>query len=195
MHHVAASSYGLKIMINIPNSLTFFRLLLIPVFIVLFYVQIEGAYMWAAAVFTLAAVTDWLDGFLARTLKQNTPFGAFLDPVADKVMVAAALIIIVEDYSSPLVTIPALIMIGREIIISALREWMAEIGQRSQVAVSWIGKWKTTIQMLALIGLIWQQSLYMIWGSYFLLYVATILTLYSAYDYLKAAWGDLTRSA
>lgn len=195
MHHVAASSYGLKIMINIPNSLTFFRLLLIPVFIVLFYVQIEGAYMWAAAVFTLAAVTDWLDGFLARKLKQNTPFGAFLDPVADKVMVAAALIIIVEDYSSPLVTIPALIMIGREIIISALREWMAEIGQRSQVAVSWIGKWKTTIQMVALIGLIWQQSLYMIWGSYFLLYVATILTLYSAYDYLKAAWGDLTRSA
>ncbi|GGB45953.1 CDP-diacylglycerol--glycerol-3-phosphate 3-phosphatidyltransferase [Oceanisphaera marina] len=195
MHHVAASSYGLKIMINIPNSLTFFRLLLIPVFIVLFYVPIEGAYMWAAAVFTLAAVTDWLDGFLARKLKQNTPFGAFLDPVADKVMVAAALIIIVEDYSSPLVTIPALIMIGREIIISALREWMAEIGQRAQVAVSWIGKWKTTIQMVALIGLIWQQSLYMIWGSYFLLYVATILTLYSAYDYLKAAWGDLTRTA
>ncbi|MDX1266903.1 MAG: CDP-diacylglycerol--glycerol-3-phosphate 3-phosphatidyltransferase [Oceanisphaera sp.] len=182
-------------MINIPNSLTFFRLLLIPVFIVLFYLPVEGAYFWAAAVFTFAAVTDWLDGFLARKLEQSTPFGAFLDPVADKVMVAAALVIIVEDYSSPLVTIPAMIMIGREIIISALREWMAEIGQRSQVAVSWIGKWKTTIQMLALIGLIWQQSLYMIWGGYALLYVATGLTLYSAYDYLKAAWGDLTRSA
>lgn len=182
-------------MINIPNSITFFRLLLIPVFVLLFYVQVESAHMWAAAIFALAAVTDWLDGFLARTLKQSTPFGAFLDPVADKVMVAAALIIIVEDFSSPIVTIPALIMIGREIIISALREWMAEIGQRSQVAVSWIGKWKTTIQMVALIGLIWQYNLYMIWASYVFLYVATILTLYSAYDYLKAAWGDLTRSA
>lgn len=195
MHHGVASSNGPKTMINVPNSLTLFRLLLVPVFIVLFYVQIEGAYMWAAAVFTFAAVTDWLDGFLARKLKQNTPFGAFLDPVADKVMVAAALIIIVEDYSSPLVTIPAMIMISREIIISALREWMAEIGQRSQVAVSWIGKWKTTIQMVALIALIWQHNLYMIWSGYVLLYIATGLTLYSAYDYLKAAWGDLTRSA
>ena len=182
-------------MINIPNSVTFFRLLLIPVFIILFYVQIEHASMWAAGVFALAAATDWLDGFLARTLKQSTPFGAFLDPVADKVMVAAALIIIVEDFSTPLVTIPALIMIRREIIISALREWMAEIGQRSQVAVSWIGKWKTTIQMVALTALIWQRDLYMIWAGYVLLYVATGLTLYSAYDYLKAAWGDLTRPA
>ncbi len=151
--------------------------------------------MWAAGVFALAAATDWLDGFLARTLKQSTPFGAFLDPVADKVMVAAALIIIVEDFSSALITIPALVMIGREIIISALREWMAEIGQRSQVAVSWIGKWKTTIQMVALTGLIWQRDIYMIWASYVLLYVATGLTLYSAYDYLRAAWGDLTRPA
>lgn len=149
--------------------------------------------MWAAGVFAFAAATDWLDGFLARKLNQGTPFGAFLDPVADKVMVIAALVIIVEDFSNPLVTIPAMIMIGREIVISALREWMAEIGQRSQVAVSWIGKWKTTIQMLALTGLIWQQSIYMIWGGYALLYVATGLTLYSAYDYLRAAWGDLTR--
>ncbi|ATG73372.1 CDP-diacylglycerol--glycerol-3-phosphate 3-phosphatidyltransferase [Zobellella denitrificans] len=180
-------------MINVPNSLTFFRILLIPVFIVLFYLPFHWAYFWAAAVFTLAAVTDWFDGFLARQLEQSTPFGAFLDPVADKVMVAAALVLIVEDYSSPLVTIPAMIMIGREIIISALREWMAEIGQRSRVAVSWIGKWKTTIQMLALIGLIWQQSIYMIWGSYVLLYAATGLTLFSAYDYLRAAWTDLTR--
>lgn len=182
-------------MINIPNSVTFFRLLLIPVFIILFYIQMDNANMWAAGIFALAAATDWLDGFLARTLKQSTPFGAFLDPVADKVMVAAALIIIVEDFNSALVTIPALIMISREIIISALREWMAEIGQRSQVAVSWIGKWKTTIQMVALTGLIWQRDIYMIWTSYVLLYVATGLTLYSAYDYLKAAWGDLTRPA
>lgn len=181
-------------MINVPNSLTFFRILLIPVFIVLFYLPVEWGYFWAAAVFALAAATDWLDGFLARRLEQSTPFGAFLDPVADKVMVAAALVLIVDDYSSALVTIPAMFMIGREIMISALREWMAEIGQRSRVAVSWIGKWKTTIQMLALIGLIWQQSIYMVWVSYVLLYVATGLTLFSAYDYLRAAWGDLTRS-
>ena len=182
-------------MINIPNSVTFFRLLLIPVFIILFYIQIESASMWAAGVFALAAATDWLDGFLARTLKQSTPFGAFLDPVADKVMVAAALIIIVEEFGTPLVTIPALIMIGREIVISALREWMAEIGQRSQVAVSWIGKWKTTVQMVALTGLIWQESLTMVYVSYVFLYIATGLTLYSAYDYLRAAWADLTKSA
>lgn len=182
-------------MINIPNSLTYFRILLIPVFIVLFYLPFEWSYFWAALVFTLAAVTDWFDGFLARQLDQTTPFGAFLDPVADKVMVAAALVLITEDYSSVLVTIPAMIMIAREIIISALREWMAEIGKRSRVAVSWIGKWKTTIQMLALIGLIWQQSIYMIWGSYLLLYVATGLTLVSAYDYLRAAWSDLTSTS
>lgn len=181
-------------MINVPNSLTFFRILLIPIFIVLFYLPVEWGYFWAAVVFTVAAVTDWLDGFLARQLKQSTPFGAFLDPVADKVMVAAALVLIVDDYSSALVTIPAMLMISREIIISALREWMAGIGERSRVAVSWIGKWKTTIQMLALIGLIWQQSIYMVWVSYVLLYVATGLTLFSAYDYFKAAWSDLTRS-
>lgn len=182
-------------MINIPNCVTFFRLLLIPVFIILFYVKAEGPHLWAAGVFAFAAGTDWLDGFLARTLKQTTPFGAFLDPVADKVMVAAALIMIVENFNTPLVTIPALIMISREIIISALREWMAEIGQRSQVAVSWIGKWKTTVQMVALTGLIWQYNATMIWASYAFLYAATALTLYSAYDYLKAAWGDLTGSA
>ncbi|GAA3533389.1 CDP-diacylglycerol--glycerol-3-phosphate 3-phosphatidyltransferase [Zobellella aerophila] len=179
-------------MINIPNSLTYFRILLIPVFIVLFYLPFEWSYFWAALVFTIAAITDWFDGFLARQLDQTTQFGAFLDPVADKVMVAAALVLITEDYSSILVTVPAMIMIAREIIISALREWMAEIGKRSRVAVSWIGKWKATIQMLALIGLIWQQSIYMIWGSYLLLYVATGLTLVSAYDYLRAAWSDLT---
>ena len=182
-------------MINIPNCVTFFRLLLIPVFIILFYIKPQGPHVWAAGVFALAAGTDWLDGFLARTLKQTTPFGAFLDPVADKVMVAAALIMIVENFNTPLVTIPALVMISREIIISALREWMAEIGQRSQVAVSWIGKWKTTIQMVALTGLIWQYNSTMIWASYVFLYGATVLTLYSAYDYLKAAWGDLTGNA
>ena len=186
-----ACSYGVKIMINIPNSITFFRLLLIPVFVLLFYVQVESANMWAAGIFALAAVTDWLDGFLARALKQSTPFGAFLDPVADKVMVATALIIIVEDFSSPIVTIPALIMIGREIIISALREWMAEIGDRSKVAVSIWGKVKTTAQMISLIGLLWRAAPWMETLATIALYIAAILTVWSMLQYLKAARGSL----
>ena len=123
-------------MTNIPNLLTFFRILLIPVFVILFYLPYQWSYMAAALVFILAAATDWFDGYLARKLNQSTAFGAFLDPVADKIMVAAALVVIVEHYNTIWVTIPAMTMIGREIIISALREWMAELGKRSSVAVS-----------------------------------------------------------
>jgi CDP-diacylglycerol--glycerol-3-phosphate 3-phosphatidyltransferase len=126
-------------MTNIPNLLTFFRILLIPVFVILFYLPYQWSYMAAAIVFILAAATDWFDGYLARKLNQSTAFGAFLDPVADKIMVASALVVIVEHYNTIWVTIPAMTMIGREIIISALREWMAELGKRSSVAVSWIG--------------------------------------------------------
>ncbi|WP_108651291.1 CDP-diacylglycerol--glycerol-3-phosphate 3-phosphatidyltransferase [Dongshaea marina] len=176
---------------TIPNILTFFRLCLIPVFIILFFLPMQSAYFWAALIFVIAAWTDWFDGFLARKLGQMTPFGAFLDPVADKVMVASALVLIVDHYHSALVTIPALFMIGREILISALREWMAELGKRSNVAVGSLGKWKTMIQMLALVGLIWQQSIWMVWAGYLLLYVAVVLTLWSMFQYLAAAWGDL----
>lgn len=179
-------------MINIPNLLTLFRIFLIPVFVILFYLPYSWSYAWTAGIFVLAAVTDWFDGYLARRLNQSTPFGAFLDPVADKIMVSTALVLIVEHYNSILVTIPALTMIGREILISALREWMAELGKRSTVAVGWMGKWKTTIQMLALVGLIWQYNIWMIWVSYGLLYVAVILTFSSMMQYLKAAWGDLS---
>ena len=104
-----------------------------------------------------------------RKLNQSTAFGAFLDPVADKIMVAAALVVIVEHYNTIWVTIPAMTMIGREIIISALREWMAELGKRSSVAVSWIGKWKTMIQMVSLTGLIWQYNVWMVWLAYVML--------------------------
>ena len=179
-------------MTNIPNLLTFFRILLIPVFVILFYLPYQWSYLAAALIFILAAATDWFDGYLARKLNQSTAFGAFLDPVADKIMVAAALVVIVEHYNTIWVTIPAMTMIGREIIISALREWMAELGKRSAVAVSWIGKWKTMIQMVSLTGLIWQYDIWMVWLAYVLLYVATVLTFWSMFQYMKAAWGDLT---
>jgi CDP-diacylglycerol---glycerol-3-phosphate 3-phosphatidyltransferase len=180
---------------NIPNLLTLFRLFLIPVFILCFYSGAENARFWAAFVFWLAAITDALDGYLARRLQQSTPFGAFLDPVADKVMVAVALVLIAVDSLSLWVTIPAIIMIGREIVISALREWMAELGKRANVAVSSLGKYKTIAQMLALIGLIWRPEHWLVsWFSpagMLLLYVATVLTIWSMYSYLKAAWRDL----
>ncbi|CAJ1860484.1 CDP-diacylglycerol--glycerol-3-phosphate 3-phosphatidyltransferase [Aeromonas veronii] len=194
-HYVATNKKWLKIMTNIPNLLTFFRILLIPVFVILFYLPYQWSYLAAAIIFILAAATDWFDGYLARKLNQSTAFGAFLDPVADKIMVAAALVVIVEHYNTIWVTIPAMTMIGREIIISALREWMAELGKRSSVAVSWIGKWKTMIQMVSLTGLIWQYNVWMVWLAYVMLYVATVLTFWSMFQYMKAAWGDLTHHA
>ncbi len=178
---------------NIPNILTSFRILLIPIFLVLFYLPYDWNHMAAAFVFWLAAVTDWLDGYLARKLGQMTPFGAFLDPVADKIMVASALVLIVEDYQSLWITIPALTMIGRELVISALREWMAALGKRSQVAVSWVGKLKTAAQMLALIGLLSRYNETIIQAGYVLIYIATVLTFWSMFSYLRAAWRDLVQ--
>lgn len=176
---------------TIPNILTLLRLVLIPVFVVVFYLPYSWAPFAAAMVFWFAAVTDYLDGMLARKLGQTSRFGAFLDPVADKVMVATALILITEHYETIWVTIPALTMIAREIIISALREWMAEIGKRANVAVSWIGKVKTVTQMFALWVLIWRFDDWMIWVGYVALYIATILTYWSMVQYLAAAKGDL----
>ncbi len=141
--------------------------------------------------FFIAGVTDWLDGYLARKWKQTTRFGAFLDPVADKVMVVVALVLIVEHQHTFWITIPAIIMISREIIISALREWMAELGERSKVAVSWWGKWKTTAQMLALGGLLWRYNNYMEIAAIILLYIAAILTIWSMIQYLQVAKGSL----
>ncbi|HBC33568.1 MAG TPA: CDP-diacylglycerol--glycerol-3-phosphate 3-phosphatidyltransferase, partial [Marinobacter adhaerens] len=144
------------------------------------------------AIFGLAAATDWLDGYLARKLDQSTPFGAFLDPVADKLMVAVALAVLIEEHSAILLTIPATVIIGREIVISALREWMAEIGSRASVAVSYIGKIKTTAQMAAIVGLLAFPP-GVLWANVALalLYIAAILTLWSMGLYLKAAWADL----
>jgi len=179
-------------MINIPNILTSFRIFLIPIFVIVFYLPVTWAAPMAAFIFWLAGITDILDGYLARKLNQSTPFGAFLDPVADKIMVAVSLVMIVEHYAVIWITIPAMVMICREIVISALREWMAEIGQRASVAVSHIGKIKTFSQMMALFLLIWQQSTTMEWFGFGFMFLATVLTLWSMIVYLKAAWPALT---
>lgn len=182
-------------MYNIPNLLTLLRILLIPVFVVLFYLPFEGAHAAAAAVFALAGLTDWLDGYLARRLEQVSPLGAFLDPVADKLMVATALIVVVQADPSAWLAMAAVVIIGREITISALREWMAEVGARAQVAVSEIGKIKTAAQMVAILLMIYREDVlalptYTI--GFVLLYVAVVLTLWSMTLYLMAAWPRLS---
>ncbi len=153
--------------------------------------------MAASAVFAFAAATDWLDGYLARRLEQSTPFGAFLDPVADKLMVAVALVLLVQAHANLWLTLPAAVIIGREIVISALREWMAEIGARAQVAVSNMGKWKTAAQMLALVILLGNPPAITFWVilGYALLLVAAGLTLWSMVQYLRAAWPHLKTTA
>lgn len=176
------------------NQLTLFRILLIPLLVVVFYLPYWWSFPLSSVLFALAAVTDWLDGYVARRYNQSTPFGAFLDPVADKLMVAVALVLLVGVHGSAWFVIPAVVIVGREIVISALREWMAELGKRASVAVSFIGKIKTTMQMLAIIALLaFDPVQYPNWSviGYVLLYVAAGLTLWSMILYLKAAWPEL----
>lgn len=179
---------------GIPNLLTLLRILLIPVFILLFYLPFRGSHIVAAIIFTFAAMTDWLDGYLARSLKQVSKLGTFLDPVADKLIVVTALVLLVGDHALPYLAIPSAVIVGREIMVSALREWMAEIGKRAHITVSRLGKIKTAVQMLALIFLLLYKPggwiVFSIFG-YFLLYLAALLTLWSMCIYLKAAWHDL----
>ncbi|HIJ22191.1 MAG: CDP-diacylglycerol--glycerol-3-phosphate 3-phosphatidyltransferase [Gammaproteobacteria bacterium] len=182
--------------LNLPTLLTLLRIVLIPFFLMFFYLPVEWARVAATALFALAAFTDWLDGFLARKWDQTSPFGAFLDPVADKLMVASALVLLVSELSNVLVAIPAIVIIGREITISALREWMAEMGNRTNVAVSIIGKVKTAAQMLAILLLLYREPV----GEFptsvvgmVLLYVAMLLTLWSMVLYLRAAWPVLSQ--
>ena len=178
--------------INIPNSLTILRILLIPVMVVVFYVPFKHHLWVAAGIFALAAITDWFDGYLARRLGQMTAFGAFLDPVADKLMVVIALVLLVERHDTLLFTLAACVIIGREIVISALREWMAELGERTSVAVSYIGKVKTTFQMIAIAGLLAidpvKDETWLLVLFYGVLYTAAVLTLWSMFVYLRAAW-------
>tara|TARA_R110001592_G_scaffold260282_1_gene524757 strand:+ start:85550 stop:86149 length:600 start_codon:yes stop_codon:yes gene_type:complete len=181
---------------TLPNILTLLRIALIPIFVASFYLPWEWRHLATAAIFGVAAATDWLDGYLARKLNQFTPFGAFLDPVADKLIVAAALIVLVQVHATALFALPAIVIISREIVISALREWMAELGNRTSVAVSYVGKVKTTLQMVAIAVLLAVDPvLHPVWDQVgiVLLYIAAILTLWSMVIYLRAAWPELSR--
>lgn len=188
---------------NVPTMLTWLRILLIPVFVGVFYLPIDPQKLgaipahWvnitATTIFAIAAITDWLDGYLARRLNQTSAFGAFLDPVADKLMVAAALIVLVEF--ERVGAMIALIIIGREIAISALREWMAGEGQRSSVGVAMIGKVKTAVQMIAILFLLYWDNIHLASMGilqtkligHVLIAIAAFLTLLSMAYYLKAA--------
>tara|TARA_A100000164_G_scaffold346570_1_gene347317 strand:- start:564 stop:1139 length:576 start_codon:yes stop_codon:yes gene_type:complete len=184
-------------LMTIPNSLTLVRIMLIPILVVVFYLPFNWTGLAAAVIFSAAAITDWFDGYLARKLNQFSDFGAFLDPVADKLMVAVALVVLLERYPHLWFSFPAMIIIGREIVISALREWMAEIGKRTSVAVSYVGKLKTTLQMIAIIILLAQITLDNHWIEFIgfvALYVAAGLTLWSMVVYLRAAWPDFKDS-
>ncbi|HVT62539.1 MAG TPA: CDP-diacylglycerol--glycerol-3-phosphate 3-phosphatidyltransferase [Legionellaceae bacterium] len=178
-----------------PNILTVLRIVMIPVFIIIFYLPFIWAHYVAASIFALACITDWLDGFLARKLHQSSLFGAFFDPVADKLLVSSSLVLLVGSPDLHYLTLPAVVIVGREIVISALREWMAELGQRASIAVSYIGKIKTAMQMIAIILLIGcHQST--VWCGYLgtiLLYLAAILTIWSMIEYLKIAWPELSK--
>lgn len=180
---------------NIPNILTLLRIVLIPIFVLVFYLPVRWGHAAAAGIFAFAAITDWLDGYIARTFKQTSALGEFLDPVADKLIVVVALVFIVGESRLPYLAIPAAVIVGREIVISALREWMAELGKRASVAVTFIGKFKTAVQMLALVLLLAYQPGVNPWLGllgYILLCAAAILTLWSMVMYLKTAWHDLT---
>jgi len=181
-----------KIMIkHLPNTLTILRVALIPVMILFFYLPFEWSRFVACWVFVAAGITDFLDGYFARKYQTESKLGAFLDPVADKLTVTTALIILLQDHNTLLMMIATTIIIGREITISALREWMAELGERGVVNVAMIGKIKTVFQMSAIGFLLYEADLWFIPVfkiGQILLCIAAALTLYSMYVYLKAAW-------
>lgn len=176
---------------NLPILLTWVRIAFIPLLILFFYLDRPWAPFAAALVFGLAGLTDWADGYLARKWQQESRFGAFLDPVADKLIVAVAMLLIVEREANLWFTLAGMIIIGREIVISALREWMAQVGLHGKVAVAFIGKLKTTFQIIALIFLLYNQNLFGLLPMRELgiiaLVLATILTLVSMLQYLQSA--------
>lgn len=189
--------------LTVPTWLTLLRIVLIPVLVLVFYLPYSWTNFAAAFIFVLAAVTDWLDGWIARRYHLYSAFGAFLDPVADKLMVAVSLFLIVQDNPTMWMAIWAAVIVGREIAVSALREWMAELGQRATVKVAALGKIKTIVQMVALSCLLYastpgDQALADIWmGRWvfllgdWLLAIAALLTLWSGIQYLLAAWPIL----
>mgnify|MGYP000462804052 FL=1 len=185
--------------LNIPNNLTLLRIALIPCLILVFYLSDDtlSAYqknLTATLIFLFAAITDWLDGYLARRLNQTSDFGAFIDPVADKLIVIAALILLVE--LGRVESIIAFIIIAREFTISSLREWMATLGKSGGIAVAFIGKFKTTMQMIAILFLLYYENILFIPVAVIgkiLIYIAALLTMVSMIYYLKVAFKILKK--
>ena len=180
--------------LTVPTWLTLLRIVMIPVLVLVFFLPYKWTNFGAAAIFGLASLTDWLDGWIARRYALTSAFGAFLDPVADKLMVAVALFLIVQAHPTPWMACWASVIVGREIAVSALREWMAEIGQRATVRVAMIGKVKTAMQIVAIVVLLYQHDseelrLFRVGES--LLVLAAILTIWSGLQYVLAAWPIL----
>jgi CDP-diacylglycerol--glycerol-3-phosphate 3-phosphatidyltransferase len=176
---------------NVPNALTSFRIAAIPLVVLVYYLPVPWAGPAAGLLFGLAGVTDWLDGYLARRLDQTSNFGAFLDPVADKLIVSTALLVLVQNDPTVVLAMVAAIIIGREITVSALREWMSELGARAHVSVTFFAKWKTTLQMFGIGFMLFEHPAFglPIYGTGVALLIAAAgLTLWSMMDYLKAAW-------
>ena len=177
--------------LTLPTILTLFRIALLPVMVLVFYAPFKGANVAAALIFLAAALTDWADGFIARRYNLGTAFGAFLDPVADKLMVGVTLFLLVQENPTPLLAVTSAVIVGREIAISALREWMSEIGQRRHVNVAGLGKVKTVMQIIAIEVLLYQHDLEgfrLFHVGETLLMIAAALTIWSAFVYLRAAW-------
>jgi len=180
---------------SLPNVLTVARIVAVPLVVMLFYWGHPWSNPLAAVVFIAAAITDSLDGYLARRMGITTPMGEFLDPVADKLMVATALVLLVGHDTRPFIVVTAIVIIGREITVSALREWMAHLGARAKVAVSSLGKWKTILQMVGLSCMLYRLPLFgldVYTIGLWLTVAAAVLTLWSAISYLRAAWPVLT---
>ena len=182
--------------LNWPNALTWFRIIAIPLVVIVFYLPVPWARPAAGLLFALAGITDYFDGYLARRLNQTSNFGAFLDPVADKLIVSTALVLLLQSDPQIMLALVAGVIIGREITVSALREWMSEIGARAHVAVTFFGKWKTTLQIIGISLMLYHQPIFGI-DVYplgvVLLIVAAGLTLWSMLDYLRAAWPIMVR--
>jgi len=180
--------------VNIPNFVTLLRISLIPIFVLVFYLPIKHHHVFSAIIFAAAALTDLLDGYLARKLQQVSPLGEFLDPVADKLIVAVSLVLLVQAYPSPWLAVPAVVIVSREIVISALREWMADLGKRKRVAVQGLAKFKTAAQMIAIFLLLAANPEINSWITnlgYVLIYIAAILTLWTMIIYLRIAAEEL----
>ncbi len=180
--------------LNPANQLTMCRIVFIPLLVVLYYSPFEWRFLASGALFGLAGITDALDGYIARKYNIASPFGAFLDPVADKLMVAVALALLIQNHNDVMFTLPAIVIICREIVISALREWMAELGKRASVAVSSIGKVKTTFQIAAIVILLaFTPETFPLFNKigFVALYAAAVLTIWSMLVYIKAAWPAL----